>query len=60
LWDIVAGIVGAFLGGWLASLVGISVGVGTFTVGGLVSAFIGAVIVLLIFRAVSSGGRIRA
>jgi len=60
LWDIVAGIVGAFLGGWLAGLVGIPVDTGTFTVSGLVAAFIGAVIVLIAFRAVTSRGRVRA
>ena len=59
LWDIVAGIIGAFLGGWLAGLVGIHVDPGTFTIGGLVSAFVGAVIVLLIFRAVTSRGRLQ-
>jgi len=53
LWDIVAGIVGAFLGGWLAGLVGIPVSPGTFTVGGLVSAFVGAVIVIFLFRAIA-------
>jgi uncharacterized membrane protein YeaQ/YmgE (transglycosylase-associated protein family) len=58
LWDIVAGILGAFLGGWLAGLVGISVSPGTFTVGGLLSAFVGAVILLLIFRAVTSRGKL--
>jgi len=58
LWDIVAGILGAFLGGWLAGLIGISVSPGTFTVGGLVSAFVGAVIVLVIFRAVTSRGKL--
>ena len=58
LWDIVAGILGAFLGGWLAGLIGISVNPGTFTVGGLVSAFVGAVIVLVIFRAVTSRGKL--
>jgi uncharacterized membrane protein YeaQ/YmgE (transglycosylase-associated protein family) len=60
LWDIVAGIVGAFLGGWLAGLVGIPVDTGTFTVSGLVAAFVGAVIVLIVFRAVTSRGRVRA
>jgi uncharacterized membrane protein YeaQ/YmgE (transglycosylase-associated protein family) len=58
LWDIVAGILGAFLGGWIAGLVGISVSPGTFTVGGLVSAFVGAVIVLVVFRAVTSRGKL--
>ncbi|HEY8884942.1 MAG TPA: GlsB/YeaQ/YmgE family stress response membrane protein [Chloroflexota bacterium] len=60
LWDIVVGIVGAFLGGWLAGLVGIPVDTGTFTVGGLVAAFVGAVILLIVFRALTSHGRVRA
>jgi uncharacterized membrane protein YeaQ/YmgE (transglycosylase-associated protein family) len=60
LWDIVVGILGAFLGGWLASLVGLPVSPGTFTIGGLLSAFVGAVILLIIFRAVASRGRQRA
>jgi uncharacterized membrane protein YeaQ/YmgE (transglycosylase-associated protein family) len=58
IWDIVAGILGAFLGGWLASLVGISVSTGTFTVGGIVAAFVGAVILLVVFRAVTSRGKL--
>ena len=33
LWDIVVGILGAFVGGWLASLVGLPVSPGTFTHG---------------------------
>lgn len=53
IWDIVVGIVGAFLGGWLAGLFGISVSTGTLTVGGVVAAFVGAVILLLGLRAVS-------
>jgi len=60
LWDIVVGILGAFVGGWLASLVGLPVSPGTFTIGGLLSAFVGAVILLIIFRAVASRGRQRA
>ena len=60
IWDIVVGILGAFFGGWLASLVGLPVSTGTFTVGGLLAAFIGAIILLVIFRAVTSRGRARA
>jgi uncharacterized membrane protein YeaQ/YmgE (transglycosylase-associated protein family) len=60
LWDIVVGILGAFLGGWLASLVGLPVATGTFSVSGLIAAFVGAVILLLIFRAVTSRGMHRA
>src|SRR2546428_4226227 len=51
LWDIVAGILGAFLGGWLAGLVGISVSPGTFTIGGLVSPFLGAGLLLFVVPA---------
>ena len=60
LWDIVVGIVGAFIGGWLAGLVGLDVSPGTFTVGGLLSAFVGAVILLVIFRALTQRGILRA
>ena len=56
LWDIVVGIIGAFLGAWLAGLVGIAVDMGSFTIGGLLSAFVGAVILLVIFRALAGRG----
>ena len=59
LWDVVVGIVGAFLGGFLASLVGIPVATGSFTLGGIVAAFVGAVILLVVFRAVTSRGKVR-
>jgi uncharacterized membrane protein YeaQ/YmgE (transglycosylase-associated protein family) len=60
LWDIVVGILGAFLGGWLAGLAGLPVSTGTLTVGGLLSAFVGAVILIVAFRAVTHRGMIRA
>jgi uncharacterized membrane protein YeaQ/YmgE (transglycosylase-associated protein family) len=60
LWDIVVGILGAFLGGWLAGLVGMPVATGTFTVGGLLAAFVGAVILLIVFRALTHRGMIRS
>jgi uncharacterized membrane protein YeaQ/YmgE (transglycosylase-associated protein family) len=59
LWDIVVGILGAFLGGWLAGLVGISVRDGSFTLGGLIAALVGAVIVLVAFRVFSNRRRVR-
>ncbi len=58
LWDIVVGILGAFLGGWLAGLLGLPVSTGTFTVSGLLAAFVGAIILLVVFRAVTSGGKL--
>jgi len=56
IWDIVVGILGAFLGGWLAGLVGIPVSTGTFSVSGLLAAFVGAVILLVVFRALTHRG----
>ena len=51
--DIVVGIIGALLGGWLAGLLGL----GSFgLIGTIVVAFIGACILLAILRAVSRGG----
>jgi uncharacterized membrane protein YeaQ/YmgE (transglycosylase-associated protein family) len=60
LWDIIVGIAGAFLGGWLAGLAGIPVSTGTFSVSGLLSAFVGAVILLVAFRIVVRRGLLRA
>jgi uncharacterized membrane protein YeaQ/YmgE (transglycosylase-associated protein family) len=56
LWDIVVGILGAFLGGWLAGLVGVSV---TNIVLEVLVAFVGALILLTIFRALTHRGVIR-
>jgi uncharacterized membrane protein YeaQ/YmgE (transglycosylase-associated protein family) len=56
IWDIVVGILGAFVGGWLASIANISVG-NIFVE--IVVAFVGAVILLVIFRAVTSRGKMR-
>ena len=60
LWDIVVGIAGAFFGGWLAGLAGIPVSTGTFSVSGLVAAFVGAVILLVVFRALTHRGMLHA
>ena len=60
LWDIVVGILGAFLGGWLAGLAGLAVSPGTFTLGGLLSAFVGAVILLVVFRTLTRRGILHA
>lgn len=58
VFDIVIGIVGAFLGGWLLGLLGIGVGAGL--VGLIIVAFIGAVVLIAILRAISGGTRRRA
>ena len=56
IWDIVVGVLGAFLGGWLAGLLGIAVG---GLLAEIVVAFIGALILLFVFRALTRRGTFR-
>ena len=56
IWDIVVGILGAFVGSWLAGLAGIAV---TGTVALIIVAFIGAAILLAIFRLITHRGMVR-
>jgi len=55
--DIVVGIIGAFIGGWLSGFLGFGDSYGL--VGSIVVAFIGACVLIAIVRAFS-GGRLRA
>jgi len=48
LGDIVVGIIGAFVGGWLLPRLGIHLGVGMISI--IASATIGAVVLLLVLR----------
>lgn len=48
LGDIVVGIIGAFIGGWLLPKLGVSLGVGIVAV--IASATIGAIVLLLLLR----------
>ncbi len=50
LGDIVVGVIGAFIGGWLLAKLGVQLGVGYVSV--IASATIGAVVLLLILRLV--------
>lgn len=52
LWNIVLGIVGAFVGGWLLGKLGVSVNLGSPTVSLIVTSVIGAVVVLFIAKLV--------
>lgn len=52
LGDIIIGILGAFIGGWIYSLFGHSVPVG-FTLPSIVCAVIGAIVLLAVIRAVT-------
>jgi uncharacterized membrane protein YeaQ/YmgE (transglycosylase-associated protein family) len=57
IWDIAVGILGGFLGGWLAGLIGIAA---TNIVMEVVVAFVGAVILLVVFRALTHRGVLHA
>lgn len=52
--DIVVGIIGAFIGGWVLGLAGISFGgtISGFNLGSFVTAFVGAVIFLGLLRVI--------
>jgi uncharacterized membrane protein YeaQ/YmgE (transglycosylase-associated protein family) len=52
--DIIIGIVGAFIGGWLFSAMGVAVPIGGIA-GTILVAFIGAVVLLFIIRLVKKG-----
>ena len=47
--DMIVGVIGAFLGGWLFSLLGISAG---GLIGSIITAFVGAVVLIAILRAI--------
>lgn len=47
---IVIGIVGAFIGGWLGSLVGLGGTPSDLSIGSIVTAIIGAIVLLFIYR----------
>lgn len=49
-WDIIIGILGAVLGGWLAGQLHVSINVGPSILNQIIIAFIGAVILLLVWR----------
>lgn len=53
--DLIVGVLGGFLGGWLFGLLGIDVG-GTFWAD-VLAAFVGAVILLIVLRALRGGRR---
>ena len=53
LLNIVVGIVGGFLGGWLLPMLGIGLGGGW--IGYLITALVGAVVLLLIFNLFTRG-----
>ncbi len=57
--DIIIGIVGAFVGGWLFSQLGVSTPFGGLA-GTIFVAFIGAIVLLFVLRLIRGGGTRRA
>ena len=55
LTDIIVGIVGGIIGGFLLNLIGVGGAVTGFNIASILTAFIGAVILLAILRAVRRG-----
>ena len=47
---ILVGIVGAFIGGWVLNLLGLSASTGSFSLGSILTATLGAIILLAIYR----------
>ena len=47
---ILIGIVGAFIGGWILTLLGLSASAGEFSLGSILTATLGAIILLAIYR----------
>jgi uncharacterized membrane protein YeaQ/YmgE (transglycosylase-associated protein family) len=56
---ILLGIAGAFVGGYLAIAAGISDGVNNFDLGTIVLAVLGAMLLLVVYRSLFGGGRLR-
>lgn len=54
LANIVAGVVGALVGGWVLGLIGYSVPAGQLNIPSILTAILGAVIVIAVYKALSS------
>ncbi|MBZ0302950.1 MAG: GlsB/YeaQ/YmgE family stress response membrane protein [Anaerolineae bacterium] len=52
LTDIIVGVIGGFLGGWLLDLLGVGGDVTGLNIGSILVAFIGAVVFLAILKAI--------
>ncbi len=55
-WNIIVGIIGGFIGNWLGHLLfGIGDSITEFSIGNLVTAFVGAVVLLAILNLIQRG-----
>jgi uncharacterized membrane protein YeaQ/YmgE (transglycosylase-associated protein family) len=55
--DIIVGVIGAFIGGYVMQLLGIGAGVTGINIGSILTAFVGAVILLAVLRLFSGRRR---
>ncbi len=58
LADIVVGIIGGFLGGWLLDVLGVGGAVTGLNIGSVLTAFIGAVVLLALLRLIRGTARV--
>lgn len=56
-WNLIIGMLGAILGGWLADVLHLSINLGADLLNKIVVAFVGAVILLLIWRLLFRRGK---
>ena len=56
-WNLIIGILGAIIGGWLAAQLNIHINLGAAILNQIVIAFVGAVILLLIWRLIFRRGK---
>ena len=50
--NLVVGVIGAFVGGWLLSAVGVSIPVGNALISQIITATIGAIVVIIVARVI--------
>ena len=48
VWNIIIGIIGAFVGGWLLGKLGLAINLGSATINLIVTSVIGAIVVLFV------------
>jgi uncharacterized membrane protein YeaQ/YmgE (transglycosylase-associated protein family) len=50
--NLIVGVIGAFVGGWLLSAVGVSIPVGNALISQIITATIGAIVVIIVARVI--------
>lgn len=58
LADIIVGIIGGFLGGWLLNVLGVGGAVTGLNIGSILTAFLGAVVLLALLRLIRGTARV--